>query len=126
MASQEPSTATDIASQPSAGSSDALTLFGRALQKLGIRIIYANPPQAKGRVERVNRTLQDRLPKELRLRGISDWQAGNAFLPEFMDDFNRRFAIQPRSQHGAHRPLFRRTTLPISSPGKRHAFSPRT
>jgi len=91
--------------QPSAGSSDALTQFGRAMQELDIRIICANTPQAKGRVERVNQTLQDRLPKELRLRGISDWQAGNAFLPEFIDDFNRRFAVQPRSSHDAHRPL---------------------
>ncbi len=91
--------------QPSAGSSETLTQFGRAMQELDIQIICANTPQAKGRVERVNQTLQDRLPKELRLRGISDWQAGNAFLPEFMDDFNRRFAIQPRSQHDAHRPL---------------------
>jgi transposase len=91
--------------QPSAGSSDALTQFGRAMQELDIQIICANTPQAKGRVERANQTLQDRLPKELRLRGISDWQAGNAFLPEYMDDFNRRFAIQPRSSHDAHRPL---------------------
>ena len=91
--------------QPAAGSSDALTQFGRAMQALDIQIICANTPQAKGRVERVNQTLQDRLPKELRLRGISDWQAGNAFLPEFMDDFNRRFAVQPRSQYDAHRPL---------------------
>jgi hypothetical protein len=91
--------------QPSAGPSDALTQFGRAMQELDIQIICANTPQAKGRVERANQTLQDRLPKELRLRGISDWQAGNAFLPEYMDDFNRRFAVQPRSTHDAHRPL---------------------
>jgi transposase len=91
--------------QPSAGSSDALTQFGRAMQELDIQIICANTPQAKGRVERANQTLQDRLPKELRLRGICDWQAGNAFLPEFMDDFNSRFAVQPRSTHNAHRPL---------------------
>jgi transposase len=99
--------------QPTRGKSDALTQFGRAMQELHIQIICANTPQAtpsrcpsgKGRVERANQTLQDRLPKELRLRGISDWEAGNAFLPEFMDDFNRRFAVQPRSSHDAHRPL---------------------
>ena len=91
--------------QPSAGSSDALTQFGRAMQELDIQIICANTPQAKGRVERVNQTLQDRLPKELRLRGISSWEAGNAFLPEYMADFNRRFAVQPRSTHNAHRLL---------------------
>ena len=91
--------------QPSAGPSDAQTQFGRAMQALDIQIICANSPQAKGRVERANQTLQDRLPKELRLRGISSWEAGNAFLPEYMADFNRRFAAQPRSTHDAHRPL---------------------
>jgi transposase len=91
--------------QASAGSSDALTQFGRAMQELDIQIICANSPQAKGRVERVNQTLQDRLPKELRLRGISSWEAGNVFLLEYMADFNRRFAAQPRSTYDAHRPL---------------------
>jgi transposase len=91
--------------QPTRGKTDALTQFGRAMQELHIQIICANTPQAKGRVERANQTLQDRLPKELRLRGISDWEAGNAFLPEFIDDFNRRFAVQPRSSYDAHRPL---------------------
>jgi transposase len=91
--------------QPASGATDALTQFGRAMQQLGIQIICAHTPQAKGRVERVNQTLQDRLPKELRLRGISTWEAGNAYLPEFMADFDRRFAVQPRSDHDAHRPL---------------------
>jgi hypothetical protein len=90
---------------PSAGTSDALTQFGRAMQELQIKIICANTPQAKGRVERANQTLQDRLPKELRLRGISSWEAGNAYLPEFIQDFNRRFAVSPRSSLDAHRPL---------------------
>jgi len=91
--------------QPTRGKTDALTQFGRAMQDLHIQIICANTPQAKGRVERANQTLQDRLPKELRLRGISDWEAGNAFLPDFIDDFNHRFAVQPRSSLDAHRPL---------------------
>jgi hypothetical protein len=91
--------------QPSAGSSDALTQFGRAMQELDIQIICANSPQAKGRVERVNQTLQDRLPKEMRLRGISTWEAGNAFLLEYIHEFNRHFAVQPRSTLDAHRPL---------------------
>jgi transposase len=97
--------------QPSTGTSDALTQFGRAMQELDIQIICANTPQAKGRVERANQTLQDRLPKELRLRGISTWEAGNAYLPEFIEDFNRRFAVQPRSGHDAHRPLARQDDL---------------
>jgi len=91
--------------QPSAGSHDDLTQFGRAMQELDIQIICANTPQAKGRVERVIQTLQDRLPKEMRLRKICSWEAGNAYLPEFLEDFNTRFAQEPRSDVNAHRPL---------------------
>lgn len=67
---------------------DGFTQFGRALSELNIDIICANTPAAKGRVERANLTLQDRLVKELRLQGISDRDAANAFAPEFVDDFN--------------------------------------
>jgi transposase len=91
--------------QPTAGLTDALTQFGRAMQELDIQIICANTPQAKGRVERINQTLQDRLVKEMRLLGISSLEAGNAYLPDFMDDLNRRFAVEPRSSVDAHRPL---------------------
>lgn len=87
------------------GLSSGLTQFGRAMQDLDIKILCANTPQAKGRVERANQTLQDRLVKELRLLGISDMQTANAYLPEFRDDFNKRFAVVPRSNHDAHRPL---------------------
>jgi len=90
---------------PNMGSGDNLTQFGRAMQSLEIPILCANTPQAKGRVERANQTLQDRLVKEMRLRGINDSQQGNAYLPEFMADFNARFAVQPRSSLDAHRPL---------------------
>jgi len=90
---------------PSAGSGDALTQFGRAMQELDIQIICANTPQAKGRVERVNQTLQDRLVKEMRLRGMSSMAEGNTYLPEFMDELNQRFAVEPRSSVNAHRPL---------------------
>ena len=90
---------------PSVKSGDALTQFGRAMQDLEIQIICANTPQAKGRVERVNQTLQDRLVKEMRLRGISSMEAGNAYLPEFITDFNQRFAVEPRSAVNAHRAL---------------------
>ena len=91
--------------QASVGAGEALTQFGRAMQDLDIQIICANTPQAKGRVERVIQTLQDRLPKEMRLRNIASREAGNAYLPEFMADFNQRFAETPRSQVNAHRPL---------------------
>jgi len=93
---------------PNAGSGDNLTQFGRAMQSLEIPILCANTPQAKGRVERVNLTLQDRLVKEMRLRNISTKQHGNAYLPEFMADFNLRFAVQPRSSLDAHRPVQKR------------------
>lgn len=86
-------------------SGSGMTQFGRAMQDLDIEIICANTPQAKGRVERANLTLQDRLVKELRLQEVSTIAAANAFAPEYLDDFNRRFAVQPRSQHDAHRPL---------------------
>ena len=95
------------------GLSSGLTQFGRAMQELNIQIICANSPQAKGRIERANQTLQDRLVKELRLRRISDMQAGNAYLPEFLADFNRRFAVQPRSSHNAHRPLLKTENLDL-------------
>lgn len=95
------------------GLGSGLTQFGRAMQELDIQIICANTPQAKGRVERANQTLQDRLVKELRLRGISDIESGNAYLPEFQADFNRRFAVQPRSTHDAHRLLLSTDNLDI-------------
>jgi hypothetical protein len=91
--------------QTSSGSGDAITQFGRAMRELDIQIICANTPQAKGRVERANQTLQDRLPKEMRLLGIGTREAGNAYLPEFMTDFNQRFADDPRSDVDAHRSL---------------------
>lgn len=87
------------------GRDGELTQFSRALKTLDIEPIHANTPQAKGRVERANQTLQDRLVKELRLRGISDLDAANAFLPTFMADYNRRFAKLPQSSSDAHRPV---------------------
>jgi hypothetical protein len=82
-----------------------LTQFGRAMQELDIKLIYAHSPQAKGRVERANQTLQDRLTKELRLRSISSMAQANLFLPEFMTAYNRRFSVTPRSSEDAHRRL---------------------
>ncbi|PSJ49993.1 ISNCY family transposase [Pseudaminobacter soli (ex Li et al. 2025)] len=82
-----------------------MTQFGRALSELNIEILCANSSQAKGRVERANRTLQDRLVKELRLAGISDMEAGNAFLPDFIERHNARFARTPARPLDLHRPL---------------------
>ncbi len=86
-------------------SGSGMTQFGRAMKRLAIEIICANTPQAKGRVERVIKTLQDRLVKELRLRDISTFEVANAFVSEYIEDFNHRFAVLPRSNHDAHRAL---------------------
>jgi transposase len=88
-----------------ATSGDGYTQFGRALFELNIESICANSSQAKGRVERANLTLQDRLVKEMRLQGISTMSAANAWAPSFIADFNRRFAKPPRNDWSAHRPL---------------------
>jgi transposase len=80
------------------------TQFARAMRELDIELICANSPQAKGRVERANRTLQDRLVKELRLHDISDIASANAFLPAFLGEHNARFAVLPRCELDAHRP----------------------
>ena len=85
--------------------SNGLTQFGRAMKELRIEMIFANTPQAKGRVERVNQTLQDRLVKELRLRGICTIEAAGEYLPEFMEAYNRKFAVKPKNSTNAHRPL---------------------
>lgn len=82
-----------------------MTQFGRALAELNIEILCASSSQAKGRVERANRTLQDRLVKELRLAGVSEMGAGNAFLRGFTERFNDRFAIAPARPENAHRRL---------------------
>jgi hypothetical protein len=97
--------ATFRVNKPGAIGGDGMTQFGRALHQLNIDIICANIPQAKGRVERANGTLQDRLVKEMRLAGISTMEAGNAFLPIFMDDYNKRFAKLPFNDKDLHRPL---------------------
>lgn len=82
-----------------------MTQFGRALAELNIEILCANSSQAKGRVERANRTLQDRLVKELRLAGISNMDEGNAFLSGFTERFNSKFAKAPAKPNDLHRAL---------------------
>jgi transposase len=90
---------------PHVGAGEGTTQFARALYELDIELICANTPQAKGRVERVNQTLQDRLGKELRLHDISAIASANVYAPEFRADFNRRFAVLPRDPQDAHRSL---------------------
>jgi hypothetical protein len=83
-----------------------ITQFTRAMGELGVGVICAETPQAKGRVERGFDTHQDRLVKELRLAGVNDMKAGNAFLRSaYIDDHNTRFAVKPAGPGNAHRPL---------------------
>lgn len=80
------------------------TQFGRAMKDLGVELIQAHSPQAKGRVERRHAVFQDRFVKELRLRGISDMEQANALLEEwFLDDLNDRYAVKARRDHDLHR-----------------------
>ena len=88
-----------------------LTQFKRALQTLNIESILANSPQGKGRVERANRTLQDRLIKEMRLLDISTIEKANEYADEFMEKFNKKFSKEAASPFNAHRPLETATDL---------------
>jgi hypothetical protein len=82
---------------------EPMTQFGRAMEELGVKIIMAHSPQAKGRVERVNGTLQDRLVKALRRAKISDLATANRFLQEkFLPAFNRRFVKQAAQSGDLH------------------------
>ena len=85
------------------GQEESQTQFGRAMTDLDIELICANSPQAKGRVERANGTLQDRLVKEMRLRGIETLEQANAYLPAFIADHNQRFAVEPRNNRDENR-----------------------
>ena len=78
--------------------------FGRALDELGVELIAAHSPQAKGRVERLFKTVQDRLVKELRLAGIATIEAANRFLEAWLPLYNRRFTVQPAQAADLHRP----------------------
>jgi transposase len=82
------------------------TQFGRAMKQLDVELILAHSPQAKGRVERRNAVFQDRLVKEMRLRGIKDMAQANALLEEmFLADLNHRYAVQPANAQDLHRAL---------------------
>ena len=83
---------------------ERLSQFERAAKELGIEIIHANSPQAKGRVERDFKTYQDRLVKEMRLRGIHTIPKANAFLPVFLGPHNKRFKAEPKEPADLHRP----------------------
>ena len=85
-------------------SGDGKTELGRVCERLRIELINALTPQAKGRVERANQTLQDRLVREMRHRGISSIEEAQAFTPAFIAAWNEKFAVPPRDSQNAHRP----------------------
>jgi len=100
---------------------DLMTQFGRATKELGIELISANTPQAKGRVERLFGTLQDRLVKELRLANISTIEAANIYLNNiFIPFFNTRFSVVPKSETTSHRKLDKITNIKLKSIFARH------
>ena len=90
---------------------EPLSQFERALKELGVEVIHAHSPQAKGRIERLFGTLQDRLVKEMRLRGIRTLEEGNQFLEDYLPLYNRRFSICPKEGDNFHRPLPRGLAL---------------
>jgi nicotinamide riboside kinase len=83
----------------------AVSQFERALDELGVRVIHANSPQAKGRVERVLRTFQDRLIKEMRLKDIKTKDQANEFLKGYLPAYNRRFSLIPQNKTNLHQPI---------------------
>jgi hypothetical protein len=100
VADREPTVDEQLAGRP------ALTAFGKACHKLGIQIIPAASPQAKGRIERRHGVLQDRLVKELRLHGIKDLEAANDLLVGgFVETINEKFGHSPASSVNYHRPV---------------------
>ena len=91
--------------QPVETASGERTQFARAMDELDVEVICANSPQAKGRVERVNGTLQDRLVKELRLRNISSINVANLYLAQYVKAHDLRFGRAPQTSFDAHRPI---------------------
>lgn len=87
------------------------TQFGRAMRSLGINLIYAQTPQAKGRIERLWETLQSRLPVELNLAGINTLDDANIFLKAFIGKYNQRFAVKPADPKSDFRPLSKKLSL---------------
>jgi Helix-turn-helix domain len=88
-----------------------ITHFGKVLKELDIELICAHSPQAKGRIERSNGILQDRLIKEMRLEGVSTIEQANVFLPGFLAKHNKRFRKEPPSPENAHRAMRQKDDL---------------
>lgn len=90
---------------------EELTQFGRATQQLGIELIYAHTPQAKGRIERIFKTLQDRLTKELRLAKAAGCKEANTVLKGYLDSFNSRFQVPAKRKGDFHRRADKRINM---------------
>ena len=87
-----------------AGEKRKLSQFERALEELGVEVIHAQSPQAKGRIERLFKTDQDRLVKEMRLAGIKTKDEADQFLVTYLPKYNHRFSVKPRQETNLHRP----------------------
>lgn len=90
---------------------EPLSQFERAMREIGVRVIHAHSPQAKGRVERLFKTLQDRLIKEMRLRGIKSIDEANKFLQEYLPRYNRKFSVLAKEKADLHREIPKDTKL---------------
>ena len=84
---------------------EPISQFGRALSELGVRMLFAHSPQAKGRIERLFNTFQDRLVKEMRLKGVKTIEEANRFLAFYLPVYNRRFSVTPKKEEDLHRPV---------------------
>lgn len=100
---------------------ELMTQFKRAMNELGVTLISANTPQAKGRIERLFETLQDRLVKEMRLANINNIESANIFLKDkFVPWFNSRYSVIPKSNNNCHRDLDVSTTMKLKSIFAKH------
>ena len=100
---------------------ELMTQFKRAMKELGVTLISANTPQAKGRIERLFETLQDRLVKEMRLANIDNIKDANIFLKDkFVPWFNSRYAVVAKSNNNCHRVLDASTTMKLKSIFAKH------
>jgi len=89
--------------EPSWDEKESLSQFERAMEELGVKVIHAYSPQAKGRIERLFGTFQDRVVKEMRLKGIKSIEEANVFLEAYLPEYNNRFAVEPRESSDLHR-----------------------
>lgn len=90
---------------------ESMSQFERSLKELGVEVIHAHSPQAKGRIERLFGTFQDRVVKEMRLQNIRGIEEGNAFLETYLPKYIQKYGVEPREQANLHRPAPTETEL---------------